>query len=310
MSGKVFISCGQRPLREKCIADKVGELLKQKFNLDYYLAYKIQGLNDIMKITEELRSSDYYLFIDFYRKDKEDLPCSLFTHQELALAHHLGFKEIIAFQEKGAPLEGFLRYIQANPEPFENEDELLKKIEEAVGNRSWTRSYSRNLIVADVFYQGSLLQYADHTGDHFEHIWHAKIENRRPDVAAVDAVCILDYIRFPNGQKIDCDDRSYLKWAGQIGYQRTILPEDHGVIDIFAVRADEPGVYLHSARDVTPRTPIIKGEKGNYKFCYKVFSEGFPLLSFVVDVKYQYTSPTQAGWGNVTKAVTKAELTS
>ncbi len=42
MSGKVFISCGQRPPREKSTADKVGKLLKQKFNLDYYLAFKIQ----------------------------------------------------------------------------------------------------------------------------------------------------------------------------------------------------------------------------------------------------------------------------
>ena len=307
MSGKVFVSCGQGSSREKSIADKVGRLLNQKFNLAYYLAYKIQGLNDIMKITEELRSSDYYLFIDFYRKGKEDLPCSLFTHQELALAHHLGFKEIIAFQEKGAPLEGFLRYIQANPEPFENEAELLKKIEELVRERKWTRSYSRNLIVADVFYQGSPLQYADHTGDHLEQIWHAKIENRRPDVAAVNTVCILDCIMFLDGKKKDCDDRSYLKWAGQMGYQRTILPKDYGVIDIFAVRADEPGIYLHSARDITPRRPIIEGNNGTYRLSYKVFSEGFPLLSFVVDVNYQYYSPTGRGWG--WENFTKAELT-
>ena len=309
MPGKVFISCAQRIPREKNITDKVKELLK-KLKFDYFVAFEMQGVNDIDKIINELRSSDYYLFIDFYRRDDKVWPISLFAHQELALAHHLGFKEIIAFKEKGVPSEGIFKYVVAHPETFENEDELLKKIEEVVGNRRWTRSYSRNLIVADIFYQGSLLQYADHTGDHFEHIWHAKIENRRPDVAAVNTVCILDCIMFPDGKKKDCDDRSYLKWAGQIGYQRTILPEDHGVIDIFAVRADEPGVYLHSARDVTPRTPVIKGEKGNYKFCYKVFSEGFPLLSFVVDVKYQYTSPTQAGWGNVTKAVTKAELTS
>jgi len=292
MSGKVFISCGQRPPREKSIADKVGELLKQKFNLDYYLAYKIQGLNDIMKITEELRSSDYYLFIDFCRRDKEDLPCSLFTHQELALAHHLGFKEIIAFQEKGAPLEGFLRYIQANPEPFESEDELLKKIEELVKERGWTSNYSRNLIVRQIFPNPkNPWQYGDQTGPSSDYIWHAEIENRRPDVAAVNTVCILDYIEFPNGKKKHCDDRSYLKWAGQIGYQRTILPEDYGTLDIFAVRADQTGIYLHSARDVTPRTPIIAASSGNYRLCYKVFSEGFPLLSFVVKVNYQHSSP-------------------
>jgi len=65
MVGRVFISCGQRPPREQNIAQKVSKLLKEKFDLECYLAFKIQSLNDIMKITDELRSSDYYLFIDF-----------------------------------------------------------------------------------------------------------------------------------------------------------------------------------------------------------------------------------------------------
>ena len=58
MSGKVFISCGQRLGSEKKIAEKVAEV-KKKFNLTPYLAFRIQGLNDVMSITKELRSSDY-----------------------------------------------------------------------------------------------------------------------------------------------------------------------------------------------------------------------------------------------------------
>lgn len=300
MSGKVFISCGQRPPREKSITDKVKELLK-KLKLDYFVAFEMQGVNDIDKIINELRSSDYYLFIDFYRRDDKVWPISLFAHQELALAHHLGFKEIIAFKEKGVPSEGIFKYVVAHPETFENEGELLRKIEELVGNRGWTRNYSRNLIIQEIFPNPkNPWQYKDDTGLSSDYIWHANIENHRPDVAAVNTVCILDYIEFPNGKEENCDDRSYLKWAGhQREYQRTILPEDYGVIDIFAVRADQTGIYLHSNRDVTPRTPII-GEDGKHKFCYKVFSEGFPLLSFVVEVNYQHSSPN----------LTRAELVS
>jgi len=300
MPGKVFISCGQRLPREKNVAKKVGELLKEKVNLNYYLAFKIQGLNDIMKITEELRSSDYYLFIDFYRKDEKDLPCSLFTHQELALAHHLGFKDVIAFQEKGAPLEGFLRYVQANPETFENEEELLEKVEKAVTERNWTKNYSRNLVVTNITRAGPI-QYGDHTGTHVEYIWHARVENHRPDAAAVNAVCVLDYIKFPNGEKRNCDDRSCLKWALQQGYQRTILPKDYGLIDIFAIHTDKPGIYLHSARDMILREPILRDDC-EYELYYKVFSEGFPLLSFGVQVNYHYSSPTRGTWQNFTEA--------
>ncbi len=295
MAGKVFISCGQRPPFEKNIAEKVGKLLKDKFGLDSYLAFKIQGLNDIMKITEELRSSDYYLFIDFFRKKKFfkkgkiEFQCSLFTHQELALAHHLGFQEIIAFQQKGAPLEGFLRYVQSNPETFKDENELLQKLEIIVKERGWNQNYSRNLAISD-FSRIGPLHYADQTGQYFEWVWDVTIENRRPDVAAINTACLLDYIVLPTGAKIESNDRSWLKWGGQIGYQRTILPMDRGRINIFAIHCNENGVYLHSAQDLIPRIPIITDE-GVYKMCYKVFAEHFPPFSFIVELDYKHNYP-------------------
>ncbi len=96
-----------------------------------------------MTITEELRSSDYYLFVDFLRKGgADDLACSLFTHQELPLAHHLGFQDMIALQQDGAPLEGFLKYVLSNPQHFNTDDDLLEKIKNLVSARGWTRDYS------------------------------------------------------------------------------------------------------------------------------------------------------------------------
>lgn len=129
MAGKVFISCGQRG-DERRIAKGIADLLEDDFELTHFLAFRIQSLNDIMTITKELCSSDYYLFIDFRRDPgkPEDLPCSLFTHQELALAHHLGFTEMIALQQEGAPLEGFLRYVLSIPVPFINEDDFASLV--------------------------------------------------------------------------------------------------------------------------------------------------------------------------------------
>src|SRR3990167_6126292 len=106
MAGKVFISCGQRPGTERNTAERNAQILREEFHLNPYLAFKIQGLEDIMTITRELRTSDYYLFIDFKRdtNNGSEFACSLFTHQELTLAHHLGFQEIIALQQKDIPL--------------------------------------------------------------------------------------------------------------------------------------------------------------------------------------------------------------
>jgi hypothetical protein len=110
LKSKVFISCGQRPSTETQAADAISKLLAAEFCLEPYVASGVQRIDDIMDTTNKLRASDYYLFIDFKRRQRKpyDLACSLFTHQELALAHHLGFcDEDIALQENSAPTEGF-----------------------------------------------------------------------------------------------------------------------------------------------------------------------------------------------------------
>lgn len=301
MAGRVFISCGQRPPDEREVAERLKVLLEEEFHLEVYIAFRIQSLDDVMTITRELRSSDYFLFIDFLRRPDrpEDLPISLFTHQELALAHHLGFKHIIAFQQEEVPLEGFLRYVLSNPEHFSTADDLIAKTRTLLQDRGWHSGYSRNLTTEQLGFTPPV-QYGDHTGTWLETVWQIRIHNNRPDVAAVGAVCILDSIESPNGQNMPAPDRSYLKWAGQAGYDRTILPADFGDIDLFSIHFDGPGIFLHSLRD-TPREPVVR-ENGDYTFHFKLFSEGFPLLGFSANVRLQWTAPTGIQFENTTEA--------
>ena len=91
-------------------------------------------------------------------------------------------------------MEGFLRYVQANPEKFENENELLEKVEMLVKERQWSKDYSRSLVLTEIQTPSEPLTYANHTGQYLEYIWRAQIENHRPDAAAVNTVCILDSI--------------------------------------------------------------------------------------------------------------------
>jgi len=296
MAGKVFISCGQRN-HERDLANRIAKLLREEFHLTPYLAFKTQSLSDIMTITEELRSSDYYLFVDFLRSsdDSRDLACSLFTHQELALAHHLGFRDdMIALQQAGAPLEGFLRYVLSNPEPFDGDADLIERIRDLVRERGWSPTYSRNLVLAAVRMLEPLV-YQDHTGSNTMRVWNAKIENRRPDVAAVRAACILDEIESGIGIPYPSPDRSYLKWSGQATYENTILPKDYGEVTLCCTHQNEQGLFLVSARDVVPRSPIVT-QNGRYLLRYKVFSEGFPLLKFAVRFHLQCPRPTLPAW--------------
>ena len=300
MAGKVFISCGQRDSERGC-AQEIARILEHEFGLVPYLAFQTQSLDDIMTITDELRSSDYYVFVDFLRESNSptDLSCSLFTHQELALAHHLGFGEMIALQQKGAALEGFVKYVLSNPAAFSSRDELYSELRRLVGERKWSKSYSRNLVVEPWdTWQGN---YGDHSGAHMMKVWSVKVRNMRPDVAAVGAVCILDCIENTAGSQTvrnDSPDRSYLKWSGQIGYERTILPEDFGVVNVLSVHEDEPGAFLLSSRDAYPRSPILN-TPGEYRLHFKIFSEGFPLLRFVVPVSLdtsRFALPRPVPW--------------
>src|SRR5260370_25001055 len=249
-----------------------------------------------MTITNELRTSDYYLFIDFLRRPSrpEDLAISLFTHQELALAHNLGFTDIIAFRQKGCPLDGFIKYVLSNPEPFDTGADLLDKIRQSVRAKGWSRDFSRNLVLSEIGFTGPV-KYRDDTGIYIERTWLARVENRRPDVAAAGSVCILDYIiRQSDGKRIDSLDRSYLKCAGQAAYERTILPKDHGDIDIFSIHADKPGIFLHSLADV-PREAILDKD-GVYTLFFKLFSQGFPLVEFAVEIDLKWTPPALPDW--------------
>jgi hypothetical protein len=148
-----------------------------------------------------------------------------------------------------------------------------------------------------------VVAYSDHTGQTTHESWKAKIENRRPDVAAVNVVCVLDSISSSGGAQLS-PDFGYLKWAGHQGYQRTILPKGVGEVDIFAIRANEPGVFLLSTLDAVPRQPVIK-QNGKYELNYKVFAQDFPMVEFTVALDLQWQAPSPATWTNKSTAQLK-----
>lgn len=295
LTGKVFVSCGQAEASEKEAAGKVSELLKAELKLDTYLAFRIQSLHDIMRITDQLRICDYFLFIDFKR-------LSVFTHQELALAHHLGFGgDIIALRQNGAgEMQGFLRYVLSNPTPFETTDELLANVRELVRAKGWNCRYSRNLVVNSVLGRSTPVSYVDQTGASIHELWRAKIENHRPDTAAVGVICILDFIRLPSGENLPSRDRGYLKWVGHKDYERTILPESAEQVDIFAVQIDRPGIFLLSSLDAA-REPMVT-ENGDYELNYLLFARDFPVRKFTVKVHLHWQPTVPIVWANQTQA--------
>jgi hypothetical protein len=277
----VFLSCGQRP-GEKEIAQQIQQMIETDLRpMTCYNAESRQGFDDVMSITEHLARADYYIFIDFRRDDA--VPVSVFTHQEFALAHAWHITEMLAFKEVGLPSYGMLGYVLAHPTEFVRET-LVAQVRDEIAKRGWNANYSRNLLADRIEFPQQTWAYGDHQAQrNVERICRVIIENRRSDQAALDAIAILDSVS-SNGS-ITRPDRTYLKWAGQQAYQKTIFPQDFGEIDAFAVRVNECGVFLHSANDLYPRRPIVT-DPGSYDLKYLLYAQGFPATHFTVTLDY------------------------
>ena len=292
MPGKIFISCGQADAVERQIAAEVCALLVKQGFQPPYVAIQTQTIQDVnFSIISELKNSDYYIFIDFAREKissrgwfKPLFRRSVFTNQELAIAYILGFKEVLYLQQEGVNLEGLGKYLLSNAVKFKHKSEVPQIVEQEVRNKGWLPTYSRHLALGTPTH-GQASQYTDDTGTYQQYIWLLEVENLRHDTAAFDTLARLNEITLPNGKKISCPDREFLKWAGKRNaYSVTILPKASARFDLFALdQANTSHLYLHSERDVTPRNPILNAP-GNYILHYQLFSKGFPLLDFNLNV--------------------------
>ena len=210
-----------------------------------------------MSITDHLSKADYYLFIDFKRDG--NLPVSVFTHQEFALARAWGITDMIAFQEEGLISHGMLSYVLAHPLRF-TRDKLLSLVRDEVSKR-WDRTFSRNLLVSEVRASDTLICFTDHTGNSLERVWFLHVRNRRKDRPAFNTVAILHSITNESTGEQSRPD-SLLPQVGEADG----LPQNHfsgrrSALRRFrysAIRVNQQGVFLHSAADVI-RQPIIPG---------------------------------------------------
>lgn len=285
MPGKVFISCGQATSKERQLASEISNWFQEN-GYKPYVAIKTQSIQDVNSgIIDELKSSDYYIFIDFKReklnaKSSSEYRGSLFTNQELAVAYLLGFQNVIFFQEKGIRLEGLLKYMASNATIFEKKKELFGLLKSSVFSRQWTPKFTRHLMATRPRLSEQVISYRNPSG----RFLYIDIENRRSDLGAFDTVARLSFITYPNGQRVNSVNRSHLKVTGQPGFSQVIWPESHGAFDLLVVSSENPSrVYLNNALDVFPQEPIIDGV-GHYELEYEVFAKDFPNLSFRVNL--------------------------
>lgn len=146
MEARVFVSCGQRKnLGEDILVENAANQLRIMgfYPVVISNSQSAEALKEV--IFRELQSSDYFLFIDFNREEEAELPISLFSHQELAIAAYLDMP-IIGFREDGLTYPvGMTGLWQANYKTFER-SRLLDAVQEEVKKR-WTPEHKNRIII-------------------------------------------------------------------------------------------------------------------------------------------------------------------
>jgi hypothetical protein len=270
MPAKVFISCGQANDEERTISQELYDWFEAK-GYKPYVATQVPTIPEINTgILSELKSSDYYLFINFERETVNPHGTgspfrrgSMYTNQELAVAVAFGFDQLILLNQKTVRREGILHYMGVNTTPFDSIRDVLRTVQEVVSTARWENTFSRHLIVENIWIDPTPTPYGDQTtfdpytgviSPRLSNIGHIEVSNARPDIAAINCAMRLVSIELTgSGKKQGSPDQGRLKATARSEYDQAIWPKSTGSFDLFGIHANQfPKTYLHSELDVRP----------------------------------------------------------
>jgi hypothetical protein len=145
---RVFISCGQRGEEEKRLAREIrGQIRRQGFVP--YMAFEVHSSKALTEgIYAHLRSTDYFLFVDFRRErlgNSDECRGSLFSNQELAIASFLEVNSLYFLERGIKQRDGILGAIQGNPIEFSHRDQLISQVEHEIRAANWNTSDRREM---------------------------------------------------------------------------------------------------------------------------------------------------------------------
>jgi hypothetical protein len=289
MPAKVFISCGQSAPEELKVARNVSEWLKKQGYLTY-VALDVPTFAELnTQLIGELKSSEYYLFINFARervkpkKGKRFFRGSVYTNQELAVALAFGFeKHMILLNHGKVQPEGVLGFLLSNTERFSRPADVLLIVQREVIRAGWNPRFSKQLQIIDCPVDGPVA-YSRRIGESRPlRIAHLTVRNGRDDLTARNCAVRLLSVEEAGSPERQSTDPTRLKVMEVPGYSLDISPKHQWRLDIFGVDDNQyPRTFLLSERDVNLWTPIITTE-GTHRLTYEVTADGFPDLKVVV----------------------------
>jgi hypothetical protein len=277
---RIFISCGQsKESDEVQVARDIGNRLTE-LGYDSYIAIDVQDLRGLREsIFDQLRKSEYFLFIDFKREPLGDgfHRGSLFCHQELAIASLLEI-DVVAFREEGVkPQDGLTKFLHLNETEFSDKRLLPDAVIGVIQRRGWRPNWRNELVLE------ALPTPVDHKGTMCYHI---KVLNRHREKPALNCSAYLEKaIKFPNIEVELPNETLECKWAAT-QLPRVSIPA--GKMRRFDVCYAQPQHVMFPVLTDTVEyiLKIPREEEGIYKLSYLLTSDNFPTVRgrFILDL--------------------------
>lgn len=247
---RVFISCGQNdPELEK--ADRIAAVL---WDLGYcpHVARRSRSPDGLKEaIFRRLRSSEYFLLIDFPREtvsfqgsDASDpeiaVRGSLFSHQELAVAIFLDLK-ILPIQHESVGREGMLGVVQGNAAQSTDSSDLSSIVREEIQRTGWRCDWRNELQVEPVPERSGPVVHPQ-VGECY--YFHLNLKNLHYATTATDIRVFAERVKSPGGSEWRALPPVELKNRYLRSESGTIVPKQTRQIDAAIVPLLHPQIAV------------------------------------------------------------------
>jgi hypothetical protein len=281
---RVFISCGQAEGVERDTAVEIARMLENELDFEAYVAgeqISFQGVKEA--IFRQLPESEYFLFIDFPRDELPDGSCrgSLFANQELAIAAYLELDFLGFRHDRVRPLDGLLKFVQADIPVFNNAAQLLGLVRQHVTSR-WAARWKKGLQLVrrrdewDDMMAGWQVE-GQEVASKRARFFHLDVLNTDLSKTALGCMGYIESIRdVEQGKNLEFR-ATELKWAGSTVPAVPIFPESMRMLDACVINWEEPRtVYFTSFSDSGVFMSPVKDVK-SLDIGYVVVSQNLPI---------------------------------
>ena len=229
-------------------------------------------------IFKHLKSSEYFIFIDFKRDElpDKDHRGSLFVSQEIAISTFLKIQGL-GFYEKGIRREGILDFQIYNAFPFEDGTEILSMLRDET--KHWDTNSVNELFLNYKDQNDTKNVITNNDENNRTDWWHIEVLNRNKEKHAFSCLGYVTELNNTNtGEEYELPSLELI-WSGLGEYSVNILAGSKRELDAFFVSRNDNMIYFQTRRLTTtnPRYYLPILSNGNYLIEYSVISSSFDI---------------------------------